>query len=126
MSRRFLWLLLSLLSPLVLATPDLSRVVLCRDVVQREPVGVLQGDQLPKGLDKLVLFTEVHGGAGQKLHHRWYFNGALQADIALPLGADRWRTWSQKHIRPGTWRLEVLSDDGTLLYQHTLVESTAP
>ncbi|MED5526213.1 MAG: DUF2914 domain-containing protein [Pseudomonadota bacterium] len=115
----FLWLF-SLLSPLVFAQASLDRALVCRDVVQREPVGILDGKQLPGGVDQLVLFTEVSGAAGEKIHHRWYLNGQLQSDVALPVGANHWRTWSQKHVQPGQWRLEVLSEDGQLLYERDL------
>lgn len=128
---RWAWIgLLGLALPALAQDLQLARSLLCRDVVQREPAGIIEAEQLPAGVDKLVLFTEIKDGSGQKVHHRWYHNGELQADVALRIGADRWRTWSEKKVSPGQWRLEVLTDGGDLLYQRTLtlgpVESPSP
>lgn len=115
----FFWLL-GLISPAVLAQVNLDRALICRDVVQREPVGIVKEQQLPDGIDQLALFTEVSGAVGQKIHHRWYFNGQLQSDVALPVGANHWRTWSQKHLKPGSWKVEVVTDAGQVLFERTL------
>ncbi|WP_406665182.1 DUF2914 domain-containing protein [Gallaecimonas sp. GXIMD1310] len=121
MKGKVFWVLLLLSAPLLAAsTPQLSRVMLCRDVVQREPVGELKGAQLPAGLDEAVLFTEIKNAAGHIVHHRWYRDGQLKADVALPVGANRWRTWSDKKLQPGHWLVKVVLDDGTVLYQRQL------
>jgi hypothetical protein len=40
------------------------------------------------------------------------------ADIELPVQSASWRTWSSKNIDPywtGTWKIEIVGEDGRLL-----------
>jgi len=91
--------------------------VICRDVVDREPVGA--GDVFSTDLTKLMCFTRVTGSKGNtEILHNWYFGDKLVAGIPLHVGSTNWRTYSSKKITPmdsGEWKVEILSQDETML-----------
>ena len=42
------------------------------------------------------------------------------ADVSFNINGPRWRVWSSKnlwHTWIGEWRVEVLTDDGSMLYE---------
>ncbi|WP_341502423.1 DUF2914 domain-containing protein [Gallaecimonas sp. GXIMD4217] len=93
-------------------------------MVKREPVGSFDGDLVPAELEQICLFTEVLNQAGHRIHHLWFFEERLMADVELPVGADRWRTYSRKSLKPqwqGPWRVEIRDDQGRLLGQQRFV-----
>ena len=52
--------------------------------------------------------------AGQRVTHRWEYNGQVMADISFNVGGDRWRTHSSKNLQPiwlGEWTVSVLDTD---------------
>jgi hypothetical protein len=52
------------------------------------------------------------------VEHVWYWQEREMARVRLAVRAPRWRTWSSKRIAPGwsgSWRVEVVTTDGTLL-----------
>jgi hypothetical protein len=87
---------------------------ICRDVVDRTPVGI--GSVYTVGVGKLYCFTKVIGAQTEtKITHNWFRNGKLKASITLPVKSASWRTWSIKEISPkdsGDWMVEVLSETG--------------
>ena len=91
--------------------------VICRDVVDREPVEA--GDVFSTDLTKLMCFTRVTGSKeNTEILHNWYFGDKLVASIPLHVGSTNWRTYSSKKIVPtnsGEWKVEILSQDETLL-----------
>jgi len=91
--------------------------VICQEVVDRTPVGT--GDVFTKDVEKLFCFTRVVGAIPpSQVTHNWYYKGALQASVVLPVGSGNWRTWSSKTMRSdqvGEWMVEILSDQGVPL-----------
>ena len=50
--------------------------------------------------------------------HRWYRGNTLRQSVMLQVEANAtegYRTYSRLTVEPGDWRLEVRSEDGTLL-----------
>ncbi len=94
-----------------------ENAVICRDVVDREPVGA--GDVFSTDLTKLMCFTRITGlKENTEILHNWYFGDKLVAGIPLHVGSTNWRTYSSKKITPtdsGEWKVEILSQDETLL-----------
>ncbi len=92
---------------------QLAEAVVCRDVVDRAPVG--SGDVFAKEVPKVYCFTRVVGGEGTQLTYNWYHNGSLKASVKLDIRSANYRTWSSKTMIPewtGEWMVEILSDDG--------------
>ena len=102
-------------------TNVVSRAVLTTGITQREPVDVLK-DNLKRTQfsEKLYFFTEIKNLQGRMIHHLWFHQDQLMAEIPLTVGAVRYRTYSSKNIMPsqtGQWRVEVVTQQGQLLAQ---------
>jgi hypothetical protein len=66
----------------------------------------------------LVLYTRVRSARADTVVHRWYHGGTLRQSRRLAIGANTsegYRTYSRQAVKPGDWRVEVRSADGTLL-----------
>jgi hypothetical protein len=100
-------------------TAKISRAVLTSRVVDREPVDVLKSDVSTSQFnEKIYFFTEIKNLQGNVIHHLWYYQDALQADITLTISAARYRTYSLKHVSAeqlGDWRVEAVTETGDLL-----------
>ncbi|TCI02632.1 DUF2914 domain-containing protein [Corallincola luteus] len=106
---------------MALLQPNLvERHTLTTAIVQKEPQDKLPAGSIVTGgeLQTLYYFTELSGLAGKTVHHRWLYNERVIADISLPVGSDRWRTYSSKRISaslPGQWRVELRGPSQELL-----------
>lgn len=104
----------------------LERARFASAVEDREPLGM--PSPANEELQALWFFTEIRGGKGRTLHHQWFWQDSLVADIPLDIGGNRWRTWSSKILgarRGDSWRVDLRLDDGCLLGSHTLGDADA-
>ena len=101
---------------------QITRAEFCTSLDGREP-----GDSpeaISAGQQTVYFFTEILNGNGQAIAHRWYYNDFQIANVALFVGADRWRTWSTKqvwHLTPGTLKVEVVDFDENVLVEKEIV-----
>lgn len=98
------------------------RAVLCRDVVDHEPVGVL--DSVVTGVDTVTFFTEIVGLEGTTVTHRWKHDGTVMAEVPIHVGGARWRAYSRKALLPawaGGWVVEVVDPDTRVLVRRSFV-----
>ena len=61
--------------------------------------------------------------AGQRVTHRWEYNGTVFAEVPFDVGGPRWRVWSSKNFVPewvGTWTVSVVDSSGEVLTTRTL------
>jgi hypothetical protein len=68
--------------------------------------------------DLLYFYTRIASPTGIRIHHRWYRNGTLRQDVALAVAANPsngYRTYSQRRLEPGDWRIAVVGADGEVL-----------
>jgi hypothetical protein len=90
---------------------------ICRDVVDRQPVGV--GYSFDASVGKLACFTKITGAQSPtQISHAWYFGDTQRAKVTLSVNASSWRTYSSKIIQPheiGDWRVDILGPGGELL-----------
>ncbi|MFC3034494.1 DUF2914 domain-containing protein [Pseudoalteromonas fenneropenaei] len=102
-------------------TSKVTRAVLTTGIEDREPINVLRSDiAISQFDDKLYFFTELHDLQDTTVHHLWYFEEQLLADIPLTVAGSRYRTYSLKHIEAtqlGDWRVEAVTAEGQLLAQ---------
>ena len=95
-----------------------SRIVVCEDVKDREPVAV---DSVFTGVERLCCFTEIKGiEEPTNIQHVWYHGENEMARIKLIVRAPRWRTYSAKKILSewtGDWRIEVIDAEGRKISQ---------
>lgn len=98
-------------------TVEVAAAAICRDVVDREPVGV--GDAFEALVSKLWCFTKIVGAQTPTvITHVWYFGDTERATVSLPVRSSIWRTYSSKIIQSheiGDWHVDVLGPDGGLL-----------
>lgn len=98
-----------------------SRIVLAADMEQLEPGTPVAQLVAKKDIQRLYLFTELKGYAGQQLKHRWSFNGTVQTEALLTIEDSPWRTYSEKWLLPdqlGAWRVEIIDQQQNVLYSH--------
>jgi hypothetical protein len=77
-------------------------------------VFTLDGRPLPA----LYYFTEVKGMDGERVIHRWEYQGVTVEKAEFEVGGDRWRVYSKKALPPtaeGNWRVVVTDAQGNVL-----------
>ncbi len=96
---------------------NVDEAVICRNVVDRTPVG--SGTNFPSSAGELFCFTRILGAkTPTRISHVWYFGNVERARIDLAVKAAHWRTFSKKIIRPGetgVWHVDVLDAAGNRL-----------
>lgn len=98
-----------------------SRIVLAATMEQLEPGAAIDKLVAQQQIQRLYLFTELKGYAGQQLIHRWSFAGKVQTEALLTIEDSPWRTYSEKWLLPdqlGSWRVEIVDQQQNVLYQH--------
>ena len=117
--------LLTAIAAAILAVPAL--VWASTIGVQDAAISTGVHDRIPTGIastfdpsvGKLYAFTRIVGAEGDtRVYHKWYHGGTLMADVPLTVRSGDWRTWSSKTVLPewtGSWRVVVVSEDGTIL-----------
>lgn len=102
-------------------TDKVSRAVLTRNVVEREPVNVFKADiRFSEFAESLAFFSELKNLQGQRIRHIWRYENQVMASIELNVTSPRYRTYSNKHILPeqtGQWRVDVVDEQDHLLAQ---------
>lgn len=98
------------------ANEPVARAVFTTAIQDREPVNAITS--LPTDQDRVYFFTDLRGMGGQKVTHRWLYQGKTMGEVSFPVGGPRWRVWSSKTLLPqwaGEWRVEVLDGAGNKL-----------
>lgn len=124
---------------LILFAPQLSRalegspvsvdeMVFCRGINQRMPIDV--GTHFPDSVGRVFCHTKISAAKPPShISHVWYYNDVRIALVDLSVKADNWRTWSSKSIIrdwTGTWRVDVISEDGVVIHSGEFVITPAP
>lgn len=103
------------------AALQVEQMDICTAVEDRQPVGV--DTSFSTEVERVFCFTKIIGAEDTtKISHVWYYNDKEMARLELPVKYKSWRTWSSKRIIPewtGDWRVEILSDAGTVLASKT-------
>ncbi len=99
-----------------------SRIVLTDQMNNLQP-GQAVGQQIPyPRINRLYLFTELTGYAGQILRHRWYFGDTLHTDAVLTIEDSPWRTYSENWLlddQRGPWRVEIVDQTQKVIFQYS-------
>jgi hypothetical protein len=109
----------SLTEPAPIEAPavEVSRMAICTDVVNREPVE--EGEHFQVSVGRLYAFTQILGAKDSvEIEHIWYFNDVERARVTLPVRSANWRTYSSKMIQLfeiGDWRVDVVDPQGDVL-----------
>ncbi len=95
----------------------ITRGLFTTEVIDREPV-----DQvliLPNDTKTVYFFTELRHFEGQKITHRWEYEGNLVLEKQFEVVGPRWRIYSKKVLNPrmtGEWTVTVLNERGWPIY----------
>ena len=100
---------------------SLSGLVLTRRIVNREPSGTVKSFS---AADRLAfVFVRLNNpGPPTEVSFVWYRDELKQSIVKAKVGRSRaWRTWSSARLSPGTWRVDVLSPDGSLIGEKSFI-----
>ena len=97
-----------------------NRVAFTTRIVDREPLNNLA--EVDRSQQQLVFFSELRNLSGQRITHRWVYNGQVIFEKAFNVGAARWRVWSQKTITPyeGVVTVELVNSSGTVIQSQSI------
>jgi len=98
------------------------KMVLCRDVKDREPQEELNTAKVG---DMVVGWTQVKAPADIKVIHRWILDGKTVKEIPLEIkGGGPYRSWSKKTVvHPGNWKWQVIDSGGNVLKEVSFTAS---
>ena len=100
-------------------SPSVTRFVLARSVVDREPSGSIDSITTDtKGVAVIYSFSEVVDMGGRTLYYQWLHDSEAVAKVKVGVGKDSWRSYSSKYINrhmSGSWRVELRTENGRLL-----------
>jgi len=108
--------LLIIMLPAAAFAVEVAEVVMCRDVVEREPVE--PGDSFPADVGKVWCWSKIKDGRATVIKHVYYHNNKKMATVELFMGSALFRTWSSKRIMQdwkGEWRVDIVDDNDNLL-----------
>jgi len=89
---------------------SVERIAVAPSLENKEPAG--EALSFPAETANLFCWTLVKARpAPAKIKHAWYLNGEKKFEIALPIANSPYRTWSNKNVSPGQWKVEVTADD---------------
>jgi len=95
---------------------SVARASFTSAIQDREPTDTLTS--LSNDKTRLYYFTEIRDGAGQKITHRWEYNGKVMSEMSFDVGSSRWRVFSSKNLDPswtGEWKVSVVDESGGTL-----------
>ena len=90
-------------------------LVLARDVVDRNPVGKTAA--FSSGDAQAFAFARLRNdGPSVRVSFVWYQGDAVISEFETKVDTSAsWRTWSKVKIRPGRWRVELVTEGGQVL-----------
>jgi len=89
--------------------------VLAKNVVEREPVDIVQSYDLAD--DEAWCFARIFNSEGLlPITFKWYHEDSLYTQIDVKIGESKsWRTYSNVQLKEGPWRVEIIGPDNNLL-----------
>ena len=97
---------------------NISEAAFALDVEDRVPINIVE--EMDTSLGKIYFFTNIRNLKGEYITHRWIYDNNVMANVRFEIRGPRWRVWSSKnlwHSWIGEWTVQVLLDDGTMLYE---------
>lgn len=91
-----------------------NRIAFTTQIVNKEPTNNLA--EVDRAQQQLVFFSELRNLTGERVTHRWIYNGSVVYEKAFNVGGARWRVWSQKTISmyQGAVTVEIVVDGQVL------------
>ena len=105
---------------------EVSRATFTTAVMAREPIDTLEA--IAPGSSVVAYFSELKGMEGQRVVHRWEYEGEVMGEVAFDVAGPRWRVHSTKQLDPswvGAWTVKVLDAQGKVVSQDEIRFETA-
>ena len=102
---------------------NVSRALFTIGVDNREPVIMVESIS-SDSYDSISFFTELTDLSGHTVTHQWMYNDKVMFEKTFDVAGARWRVWTSKTLLPGwtgTWTVNVLDDDRSVLEAKTFV-----
>ena len=99
---------------------NISEAVFALNVEDRVPIDIVE--EANNTLGKIYFFTNIRDLKGEYITHRWIYDDNVMSNVRFEILGPRWRIWSTKnlwHSWVGEWKVQVLLDDATMLYEKT-------
>lgn len=64
---------------------------------------------------KVFVWSRVFNAGGTKVTHVWKLNGQKNWQVGLNIGSKRWSTSSRRKVKAGSWTVEVVAADGSVI-----------
>lgn len=111
------------------ATADsrVARAVVTTAIQDLEPGDAIT--QLGTEHSKVLFFTELRDMAGERIKHRWEYDGQVMAEVEFAIGGPRWRVYSSKNLQAewaGHWQVSVVDATGTPLATSSFTYAASP
>jgi len=91
--------------------------VLAKNVVEREPVDIVQSYDLSESNNEAWCFARIYNPKGLlTVTFKWYRGDSLHTQIDAKIGKSKsWRTYSHVQLKEGPWRVEIIGPDNNIL-----------
>ncbi len=102
---------------------SVSRALFTIGVDNREPV-IMVDSISSDSYNSISFFTELTDLSGHTVTHQWMFNDKIMFEKSFDVAGARWRVWTSKTLLPswtGTWTVNVLDDDRSVLESKSFV-----
>ncbi|MEX0685451.1 MAG: DUF2914 domain-containing protein [Balneolales bacterium] len=98
--------------PLVMDDLVLLEFVICKDVIEREPVDIVQSYSMED--ERAWSFARISNpGKMRSFTFVWYYNDDVFYEFETKIGrSPNWRTYSSVALQPGVWKVELHNEDG--------------
>lgn len=95
--------------------PEVLEFVICKDVLEREPVDIVNTFTVSD--DRGWVFARINNPEEMTyVHFVWYFEEEVYFEIRMRVGVSpAWRTYSSVALQEGAWRVELLDNDREVL-----------
>ena len=105
----------------LIANFAILQFVLASDVVNREPVGIT--DTFLPVNDRAYAFARIkYKGPPIQVSFVWYHGDAQVSIFEATVGtSSAWRTWSSQELLPGSWRVQMVTEDGQIIAERAFI-----
>jgi hypothetical protein len=93
--------------------------VLTNGIYEREPVNTTEDFMTSDGT--AYAFARINNdGEPSKVSFIWQYQGSEHASVDQTIGTSgSWRTWSSVNLKPGDWRVQLVTEDGRVIAERT-------
>lgn len=97
---------------------EVLEFVLASKIENREPQGITES--FANADDRAYAFARLNAKTQGKVTFVWYRNDSEYTRFTTDIqAAKKWRTYASVKLRPGTWKVQLLNEDNSLLAEKT-------